>query len=504
MSTQSPNLMELAFNLDRWAYAYRSSSQYRFPSDPHAEFFPVDMENAANELRKAAAPDVDIDLLEVAHRLDRAMEDETISCLQAAKEMSAALRKAAAPEVQAAQVNLTPPMGINVGWQTIRNVLEAVHPGWEPTHNSDPDPTWDFAKALIEGYIASTYRECLHCNKSFDPYFLYRCWDCGASVCKNCVGLHMGPSHKPHAQSSPVAPEGQMCDIRTAPRDGTRILLGDENGNIFPGYWSTGVCRICLGSGIVWGEDETGVVCARCNGTGSIATQPQSSPVVPDQHAGANVSDGDELLPCPFCGSGAKPETGRYGFKSIVCTTCCAETASATSDEQASTWWNRRSIQQQATDAPAEGTSVGEITWHSSEDGGGPDVGISLYLGPNDCLYAGEISSDLFRQCGGEEFYPSDGGWFLVRFAEETSIIASIGDQFSGRDFLEQLAQWARASAPKPAPAVDREALINAIKSKIHANKGFEFPVIEGIDEAADAIFELLPATPDQTTEGQP
>lgn len=26
----------------------------------------------------------------------------------------------------------------------------------------------------------------------------------------------------------------------------------------------------------------------------------------------------------------------------------------------------------------------------------------------------------------------------------------------------------------------------------------------EGIDEAADAIFELLPATPDQTTEGQP
>lgn len=340
----------------------------------------------------------------------------------------AALRKAAAPEVQAAQVNLTPPMGINVGWQTIRNVLEAVHPGWEPTHNSDPDPTWDFAKALIEGYIASTYRECLHCNKSFDPYFLYRCWDCDASVCKNCVGLHMGPSHKPHAQSSPV---------------------------------------------------------------------------VPDQHVGANVSDGDELLPCPFCGSGAKPETGRYGFKSIVCTTCCAETAPATSDEQASTWWNRRSIQSQATDAPAEGTSVGEITWHSSEDGGGPDVGISLYLGPNDCLYAGEISSDLFRQCGGKEFYPSDGGWFLVRFAEETSIIASIGDQFSGRDFLEQLAQWARASAPKPAPAVDREALINAIKSKIHANKGFEFPVIEGIDEAADAIFELLPAAPNQTTEGR-
>lgn len=255
MSTRSPDLIPLAELPTYWqgrANALRLLDQQRTSSNVATLDTADTYETCANELREA--------------------------------------RKAAAPEVQAAQVNLTPPMGINVGWQTIRNVLEAVHPGWEPTHNSDPDPTWDFAKALIEGYIASTYRECLHCNKSFDPYFLYRCWDCDASVCKNCVGLHMGPSHKPHAQSSPV---------------------------------------------------------------------------VPDQHVGANVSDGDELLPCPFCGSGAKPETGRYGFKSIVCTTCCAETAPATSDEQASTWWNRRSIQSQATDAPAEGTSVGEITWHS-------------------------------------------------------------------------------------------------------------------------------------------
>lgn len=35
-----------------WAKAYRDSPEYRFPSDPSAEFFPVDMENAANEIER--------------------------------------------------------------------------------------------------------------------------------------------------------------------------------------------------------------------------------------------------------------------------------------------------------------------------------------------------------------------------------------------------------------------------------------------------------------------
>lgn len=33
-----------------WAKAYRDTPEHRFPSDPHAEFFPVDMEFAADEI----------------------------------------------------------------------------------------------------------------------------------------------------------------------------------------------------------------------------------------------------------------------------------------------------------------------------------------------------------------------------------------------------------------------------------------------------------------------
>lgn len=42
---------ELAKILDGWARAYRDTPEHRFPSDPHAEFFPVDLENAAKILR---------------------------------------------------------------------------------------------------------------------------------------------------------------------------------------------------------------------------------------------------------------------------------------------------------------------------------------------------------------------------------------------------------------------------------------------------------------------
>ncbi len=36
--------------LREWAKAYRETPEHRFPSDPHAEFFPIDLENAADEI----------------------------------------------------------------------------------------------------------------------------------------------------------------------------------------------------------------------------------------------------------------------------------------------------------------------------------------------------------------------------------------------------------------------------------------------------------------------
>jgi hypothetical protein len=41
--------------LRAWADAYRDTPEHRFPSDPDAEFFPVDLEAAANEIERLRA-----------------------------------------------------------------------------------------------------------------------------------------------------------------------------------------------------------------------------------------------------------------------------------------------------------------------------------------------------------------------------------------------------------------------------------------------------------------
>lgn len=96
-----------------------------------------------------------------------------------------------------------------------------------------------------------------------------------------------------------------------------------------------------------------------------------------------------------------------------------------------------------------EDTSIGGLTWHSSEEDGGPDVGISVYLGPDDRLWAGEISRRTFEEWDGDLNFDDDAGWFLVRYVgKERKIIAKFGDegQHEAKEFIEQIAAWVRAA----------------------------------------------------------
>ncbi len=96
-----------------------------------------------------------------------------------------------------------------------------------------------------------------------------------------------------------------------------------------------------------------------------------------------------------------------------------------------------------------EDKTVGGVTWATSEESGPPDVGISVYLGENDRLWCGEISSALFADCDGAEHFDADGGWFIVRYCPDPVIIAKCGDQHDARAFIEAIAWLCReAGAP--------------------------------------------------------
>lgn len=96
-----------------------------------------------------------------------------------------------------------------------------------------------------------------------------------------------------------------------------------------------------------------------------------------------------------------------------------------------------------------EDTNVGYVTWHSSGPDKGPDVGVSIYLGDNDRLWAGEISRDLFDRCNGAENFDNDFGWFLVRYMpdNDTRLIAKFSEKHEALEFMDHVAVWVRATA---------------------------------------------------------
>lgn len=91
-----------------------------------------------------------------------------------------------------------------------------------------------------------------------------------------------------------------------------------------------------------------------------------------------------------------------------------------------------------------EDTTVGGVTWHCSEEDGGPDVGISVYLGPHCRLWCGEISKTAFEELDGPKHFDGDGGWFIVLYNPEPTLVAKCADPDDARSFIEQVAFWLR------------------------------------------------------------
>ena len=89
----------------------------------------------------------------------------------------------------------------------------------------------------------------------------------------------------------------------------------------------------------------------------------------------------------------------------------------------------------------------GEMVWHSSEEGGGPDVGIHIALGGGASLWMGEISRHMWEQAGAEAL-GGDGGWWLVLYkGAEQLVLAKCVDSAEARDAADLIAAALRGPA---------------------------------------------------------
>lgn len=66
-------------------------------------------------------------------------------------------------------------------------------------------------------------------------------------------------------------------------------------------------------------------------------------------------------------------------------------------------------------EAASDGLVAGQQRWHSTEEDGGPDVGIEVGMPDDSTIWFGEVSTSLWQRCGGDEVSP-DGGWWVVHY----------------------------------------------------------------------------------------
>lgn len=96
----------------------------------------------------------------------------------------------------------------------------------------------------------------------------------------------------------------------------------------------------------------------------------------------------------------------------------------------------------------AELYAHGKVTWHSSDEDSGPDVGLSIGLGDGRMLWVGEVSKSKIAEIEGAVELGGDGGWWIVVYGQnESTVVGKCVSAESARVMFD----WLEAALrPKP------------------------------------------------------
>lgn len=89
-------------------------------------------------------------------------------------------------------------------WRDTKAALEALIPGYMQLPEDVRKALWGFSEALPKVHPEMSFK-CCECEQLFSRVHQYRCADCHATCCPDCIRPHFGPNHKPHGQvASPI------------------------------------------------------------------------------------------------------------------------------------------------------------------------------------------------------------------------------------------------------------------------------------------------------------
>lgn len=92
--------------------------------------------------------------------------------------------------------------------------------------------------------------------------------------------------------------------------------------------------------------------------------------------------------------------------------------------------------------------TLGHIVWHSTEEDGGPDVGMSLGLGGDKAMWVGEITNEEWDELDPGQravLGGGSGGTFLMLYPDRVPL-ARFTDMPTAQDFIEAVAAAIQAA----------------------------------------------------------
>lgn len=82
----------------------------------------------------------------------------------------------------------------------------------------------------------------------------------------------------------------------------------------------------------------------------------------------------------------------------------------------------------------------GHVTWHSSDEDSGPDVGMTIGLGDGRMLWVGAISRARYAETEGVSHLGDDFGWWIILYDQQGStVVGKCRDAESAHTMIEWL-----------------------------------------------------------------
>jgi hypothetical protein len=95
-----------------------------------------------------------------------------------------------------------------------------------------------------------------------------------------------------------------------------------------------------------------------------------------------------------------------------------------------------------------EPNELGKVTWYSSAEDSGPDVGTAVELANGAVLWCGEISRDRWEEAGPDaaELGNDFGTWIILYNGVDTTVIGKCVDRYTADEMINQIAAAVRGA----------------------------------------------------------